>query len=102
MHRIRCAERSDMVIWPKFHGSQSANVRSYSSVINEENNVNDKEQFNVLRPKKEENFKYASFLANIVITIDLRVPKRTFNGCLNTKRIKKIKQRGMLMGVVLS
>ena len=39
---IRFAERSKLVyIWPKLHGSQSLNVRSYSSVINEENNVSD-------------------------------------------------------------
>ena len=37
-------------IWPKLHGrSQSVNVRSYSSVINEYNNVNDRKQFNLVR-----------------------------------------------------
>ena len=85
-------------IWPKFHCSQSANVRSYSSVINEENNVNDKEQFNVSRPKKEENYKYASFLAKIVITIDLRVPKRTFNGCFEDEKNQEDQAAGNVDG----
>ena len=37
-------------IWPKLHGrSQSVNVRSYSSVINEDSNVNDRKKFNLVR-----------------------------------------------------
>ena len=48
-HRIRFAAHSKPVyIWPKLHGSQSVNVRSYSSVTNEDNNVKDREQFNLV------------------------------------------------------
>ena len=32
-----------------------------------------------MRSKKEEKKKYASFLANIVLTVDLRIPQQTFH-----------------------
>ena len=64
------------------------NVRSYSSVINEENNVKKREQFNLVRSSFRR-VKVFLFLANTVLTTDLRIPRRTFHSFLKTKSIKK-------------